>query len=52
MEIRMNAVYARRLWLLFRWDLLNGLGLILFMVAGFWGLGLAASYCRFKGWCA
>lgn len=48
----MNAIYARRLWLLFRWDLLHGLGLILFMVAGFCGLDFAAYLCRAWEFCS
>lgn len=47
----MNAVYARRLWLLFRWDLASALGLILFMVAAFGALpGIVAIAWAFFGW--
>lgn len=48
----MNAVYARRLWLLFRWDLANGLCLIAFMFAAFYAMDLAAAFCRAIGYCA
>lgn len=48
----MNTLYARRLWLMFRFDLLNAAFLILFVVAGFYAMDFAAFFCRAEGWCA
>lgn len=48
----MNTLHAKRLWLLLRWDLLNGIFLVGFMVAGFWALDFAAFLCRAEGWCS
>lgn len=47
-----NTIYARRLWLLFRWDLFSAAVLIGACVAGFWALDFAAWLCRAEGWCA
>jgi hypothetical protein len=48
----MNAVYARRLWLMFRFDLMNAAGLLAFMAAALYGMDLAAAFCTAIGWCA
>lgn len=47
----MNAIYARRLWLLFRWDIANAIGLLVVMVAAFAALpGIVALAWAVFGW--
>jgi hypothetical protein len=48
----MNSLYARRLWLMFRFDLMNAAILITLLIAGFWAMDFAAFLCRAEGWCS
>ena len=42
----MNHVEARRLWLLYRWDIAAALALVMFMVGSFTAAGLIAYLLR------